>query len=141
MASPVRRELRPAVIAGCIEGHTRAEIARRLDVCPSAITATIALPEVAAEISKGHAHTVRVAQGRISAHTETAVDALVHVMTDDRTLPGDRIKAAIAILDRGGVPARSTVEVAPVPSDPDKALSALASILSGAATMPEDPDP
>ena len=96
-------EVRAAAARLLEVGFTVRETARRLDLRASTVWRWAQDPSLQSAIASGHTRRRAILGQRLESAAETALDALIDVVSDPDVTPRDRVKAAEAVLDRCGI--------------------------------------
>jgi hypothetical protein len=109
-----------ALIAALLTERTHAAAARKADVGQTTLYRWMHLPEFRTAYRQARRELVEAAVGRIQAGSGHAVDALIAITRKGRR-DGDRIRAAVALLDRaiGGLADSETVHGRPEVDEAD----------------------
>jgi hypothetical protein len=101
LTSPIFRQnshsdLFIALLSGC----TMAEAAKRANITERWAFSIAAKPEFEAELRNAKSKLLQMAETKLLASMEAAIEVLTKTMTDDKAPPGVKVRAASALLDR-----------------------------------------
>jgi predicted transcriptional regulator len=87
-----------------VAGARRSEVAAELGVTVQAVSQWLQKPEFVGALSAARDESLAEAKGRIRGYALDAVEVLREVAKDGDVNPSARVAAAVAILDRCGMP-------------------------------------